>query len=164
MQRHTRSANIIEPPVGKKAVTKQTQPTVANSGSAVSRGSAYSNLAPSSSITTSVVPPSVRSARIMSLSDFLKTSETRAWNLREPSGVDVKTYKDRFSSFHFSKIENASCDEIMFMMSVETLGPKLAAYLGCKFRWKCRRPRRALRAMMSQGVKTYTTQSAKTRP
>ena len=74
-------------------------------------------------------------------------------NLREVAGA-----------IHFSNFDNASQDELTFLASVAAHGSKRAIDLAAKLHWRCQRPLRALRAMMSVPSRNCSGKSAKRKP
>ena len=149
-------AKITRFPVGKSHC-KNSSPSL---GLSVSRSSNNTNLAPSKVTAISTSPE-----RAINVWDLDSTSLICAEKARcSPSVLNVLTNSVSPSSNHPCKTKKASLDEISFIGCVTSFGPAKAIYLAGKFQWKCQRPLRALRAMMSELGRTYTKRSAKTRP
>ena len=165
--RHRRSsANSTRLPLGSTASRKQTQlPAVSSGGTAVSRVSPYSNTAPSKS--NSSASPSVPSIRATTLEGIREISIIRRDGQRLPvtsfplTGTPTSNLTKGRSSFHFPKMENASSDEIMFLLSVREFGLKPAMWLAAKFHWKYQRPLQALRAKANASGRSYTSKAKK---
>jgi len=161
---HLATENIIELtelPAGKETCRKHSHTSADRSGLGASRGSAYSTVASRRSITRSRCRPSNDVAFIDTVPELSRTFVTAARNTSTSLPERLMTIKTLLSSRHLLNSSNASSDEIMFALSVELFGPRLAAFLASKFHWKCQRPLRALRAASSGRGKSCSARNAK---
>lgn len=150
---------VSAPPFGKESTHNGRKGQSGSRLRKVTTGSSFgrerSNFAPE--MTNVASHPRPRSVNPFGPPDSIRPSRINDITPSVPSPANTTRVREDFCiDWLMNNRKSSTPDERIFVVSVKAYGLKIATATAARFRWKCQRPLRALRAAMNARGKNYS--------